>query len=230
MKKKILIVSIIAVALLTLLSFSNVVGYNVVKNTREEIITDEYDFEYCKDYLFETFVEIANNEDVRDLINHNYQNPFPFMRNANNLSVEHLDLLYNRGIKLIDRLGEDKVAEIMETTSINKPFYSDELDTIVMGNDELRERINTLNEMNAKSVTPNWELPIICGILFIMIMPFLSIIIMMEERYFSLYNDLFFVRALIWAIICNTFIPPLEFIMTPIMDLFLYLSCEEYIP
>jgi len=176
MKKKILIGSIIAVALLTLVSFSSVVGYSSVKNTQEEIITDEWDFEYCKDYLFETFVEISNNEDVKDLTNSNNQNLFPsnpnhrllmpFRRNTNkvSLSVEKLDLVYNMGIKLIDRLGEDKVAEIMETRSIDKPEFADELDTIVMGNDDLKERIYTLNEMN-KKFSDN---PIICIILLVL--------------------------------------------------------------
>ena len=114
MKKKILIGSIIAVALLTLVSFSSVVGYSSVKNTPEEIITSDYDFEYCKDYLFETLVEISNNEDVNDLINSNNQNLlptnsnhrtfFPLRRNTNKLSVEHLDFLYNICLKMIDRL------------------------------------------------------------------------------------------------------------------------------
>jgi hypothetical protein len=156
MKKKILIGSILAVALLTLVSFSSVVGYNVVKNTQEEIITDEWDFEYCKNYLLETLVEISNNEDVRDLINSN---------NKESVSVEHLEFIYNMGLKMIDRLGENKVLEIIETTSIDKPDYANELYTIIMGNDELKERIYTLNEMNVKSDTLDWEFPIICGIL-----------------------------------------------------------------
>ena len=41
MKKKILIGCILAVALLTMVSFSSVVGYNSVKNTQEENI--QYD-------------------------------------------------------------------------------------------------------------------------------------------------------------------------------------------
>ena len=122
MKTKLVVGSIIAVVLLTLVSFSSVVGYNSVKNTQEEIITDEWDFEYCKDYLFETLVEISNNEDVKGLINSNNQNLFP--TNSNNrmsLSVEKLDFLYNLGIKLIDRLGEDKVTEILASVEIANP-------------------------------------------------------------------------------------------------------------
>ena len=183
MKKKILIGSIIAVALLTLVSFSSVVGYSSVKNTQEENITDEWDFEYCKDYLFETMVEISNNEDVKDLTSSNNQNMFPtnsnnrllmpFRRNTNkvSLSVEHLDLLYNMGIKLIDRLGENKVAEIWENVEIDKPEFADELETIIMGNDELKERIYTLIEMNVESETLDWGFPIICGIIFMIEAP-----------------------------------------------------------
>ena len=183
MNKKILIGSIIAVALLTLVSFTSVVGYQSVKNTQEEIITSEYDFEYCKDYLFETFVEISNNEDVKDLINSNNQNLLPtnsnhrllmpFRRNTNKLSVEHLDFLYNIGLKMIDRLGEEKVLELIKSVKIANPEVYEELDAILMSNEELSERIFTLNEMNAKSEEFVWGFPIICGILLIIfVIPF----------------------------------------------------------
>ena len=157
MKKKILIGSIIAVALLTLVSFSSVVGYSSVKNTQEEIITSEWDFEYCKDYLFETLVEIADNPKVKELVNNN----------NNRLSVEKLDFLYNMGIKLIDRLGEEKVSEIIENVEIDNPEVYEELDKVIMNDEELSERIFTLNEMNAKSEEFVWGFPIICGILLI---------------------------------------------------------------
>ena len=157
MKKKILIGSIIAVVLLTLVSFSSVVGYSSVKNTQEEIITSEWDFEYCKNYLFETLVEISNNEDVNDLIN----------RNTNKLSVEHLDFLYNIGLKMIDRLGEEKVSEILASVEIANPEVYEELNEVIMSNEELSERIFTLNEMNAKSEEFVLGFPIICGILIV---------------------------------------------------------------
>ena len=207
MRKKILIGSIIAVALLTLVSFSSVVGYQSVKNTQEEIITDEWDFEYCKDYLFETLVEISNNEDVSDLINSNNQNLLPtntnhrllmpFRRNTNrmSLSVEKLDFLYSMGKKLFDRLGEEKVAEIKETISIDKPEFADELNTIVMGNDDLKERIYTLNEMNNEEINnpqPDFDLefPIICGVLLVL-EPFCWNLTLLEHNIVSFIHELF---------------------------------------
>ena len=60
MQKKILVVSMFAVALLTLVSFSSAVGYNVVKNTQEEIIKDEYE-EYTPLALVLQLISKLNN-------------------------------------------------------------------------------------------------------------------------------------------------------------------------
>jgi len=232
MNKKILIGSILAVAILTLVSFSSVVGYSSVKNTQEEIITIDYDFEYCKDYLFETLVEISNNEDVNDLINNNNQNLLPtntnnrllmpFRRSTNrmSLSVEKLDLLYNMGKKLIDRLGEDKVVEIMETISIDKPDFTDELFTTIMGIDELKERIYTLNEMNVEdmSMPLDWEdTPIICAIsavlaviTFIMIMPLDAILSLLLETGLNILATIFF---LFYSPVAITFVVAFGFFL-----------------
>ena len=216
MKKKILIGSIIAVVILTLVSFSSVVGYSSVKsNPSNTIITNELDFEYCKDYLFETLVEISNNEDVKDLINSNNQNLFPtnpnhrllmpFRRNTNkmSLSVEKLDLLYNIGLKLIDRLGEDKFAEIMETVSIDKPDFADELDKIIMGDSELAERISTLNKMNGEEITDFEEYPVICSIIGV-IAGVCLFVNLFTEYYFDIFREnnndiLFFLLYLFYS-------------------------------
>jgi len=214
MNNKILLGSIIAVVILTLVSFSSVVGYSSVEsNPDNTIITDEWDFEYCKDYLFETLVEISNNEDVNDLINNNNQNLFPtnsnhrtffpLRKNTNELSVEHLDFLYNIGIKLIDRLGEDKFAEIMETVSIDKPDFTDELDKIIMGDSELVERISTLNKMNGEEITDFEDNPIICSIIGV-IAGACYLVNLFTEYYFDIFREnnndiLFFLLYLFYS-------------------------------
>ena len=181
MKKKILIGSIIAVVLLTLVSFSSVVGYSSVKNNPENtIITDEWDFEYCKDYLFETIVEIANNPEAKELINSNNPNLFstnsdfrynpmvPLRRNDNRLSVESLEILYNNGLTLIDKLDEDKGSEILSSMEFENSEFYEQLYTIIMSDDELSERVNSLIEMNEKSELVDFGPPIFCGILGVM--------------------------------------------------------------
>ena len=171
MNKINIIISIIAVLLLTLVSFTNVVGYNTIKTSQEEIIASKYSFDECKDYLFETLVEISENPEIKDIIKSNYKPQrntlLPFRRNNVELKVKHLELLYNLGLKIMNRLGEERVEELMENIEI--PEYVDELDAIIMGNDKLKDRIYTLNEMNSEEISTTDE-PyklFICAILFI---------------------------------------------------------------
>jgi hypothetical protein len=158
----------------------------VKSNPDNTIITDEWDFEYCKDYLFETIIEIADNSEAKELINNNHNlfstnsnfryNPmFPFRRNTNKLSVEKLDFLYKIGSMIIDRLGEEKVSEILASLEIANPEVYEELNEVIMSNEKLSERIYTLNEMNEDliSIMDFIDKPIICGILF----AFLGIVI-----------------------------------------------------
>jgi len=67
MKKKILIGSIIAVALLTLVSFSSVVGYSSVKNTQEEIITSEYDSYTPIQLVFQLIAKLRNHPNIQNV-------------------------------------------------------------------------------------------------------------------------------------------------------------------
>ena len=69
MKKKILIGSIIAVVLLTLVSFSSVVGYNSVKsNPSNTIITDEYDSYTPIQLVFQLISKLRNNKEIQQLV------------------------------------------------------------------------------------------------------------------------------------------------------------------
>jgi len=161
---------ILTVVLLISISFPNVIGNQSVKNTQEEyFITSKNDFEYYKNYLFETIVEISKNSDIRNLINSNSKPQriiLPFIRNNIKFKVEHLELLFNLGLKLFNRLDDNKLKEYNENTDIDNLKLFDQVEPIIMGNDELRERIYTLNKMNSEKVSIlDYEYPIICGIL-----------------------------------------------------------------
>jgi len=231
MNKKILIGSILAVVLLTLVSFSNVVGYNTIKTSQEELIESEYSFDECKDYLFQTIVEISDNPDIKEIIMSNYKPQrtiLPFRRNNMDLKVEHLELLYELGLKIIDRLDKDKVEKLIEDIEIEKTEYLDEIDSIIMVNDELRERIYTLTEMNGYKLS--WdglrENPVICIILLVTLLAFGSI---------SLFPLIIAQSCIIsgnWlpAMIVGLIFSP--FILTTIIIflLFAYFNCVSFYP
>ena len=68
MNKKILIGSIIAVALLTLVSFSSVVGYSSVKsNPSNTIIIDAYDNATPIQLVFQLISKLRNHKDIENV-------------------------------------------------------------------------------------------------------------------------------------------------------------------
>jgi len=68
MNKKILIGSIIAVVLLTLVSFSSVVGYsNVKSNPSNTIITDEYDNATPIQLVFQLIAKLRNHPNIQNV-------------------------------------------------------------------------------------------------------------------------------------------------------------------
>ena len=68
MNNKILIGSIIAVVLLTLVSFSSVVGYNSVKsNPSNTIITDEYDSYTPIQLVLQLMTKLRNHKDIENV-------------------------------------------------------------------------------------------------------------------------------------------------------------------
>jgi len=67
MNKKILIGSIIAVVLLTLVSFSSVVGYsNVKSNPSNTIITDEYDNPTPIQFVLQLIAKLRNHKEIQN--------------------------------------------------------------------------------------------------------------------------------------------------------------------
>jgi len=72
MNKKIIIGSIIAVVLLTLVSFSSVVGYSSVKsNPSNTIITDEYDSYTPIILVLQLIAKLRNHKDIQNVENGN---------------------------------------------------------------------------------------------------------------------------------------------------------------
>lgn len=135
-----------------------------------------------KDYLFETIVAITDNPDVQDLLDENEKNinidlnaqyifRQLFFKNPNLLwsmvftktetTTQSLDKTYNQGIELIDIFGEEKALEIMNSVELTNPELLDDINNIIMNDDELSNRISTLEELNNDTSA-------ICKILFIL--------------------------------------------------------------
>ncbi len=113
-----------------------------IVETKEEISVEP------KDYLFQTIIDIANNPDVKDLLEqYNYdlfkvdidrsvyrklllRNPrlmFNMFFTKPSMSVEYLDKCYNKGIEITNVLGEDKALEMIKSIEIKDTQLLDEI-------------------------------------------------------------------------------------------------------
>ena len=76
-------------------------------------------------------------------------------------TTQYLDNTYNQGIELINIFGEEKALEILNSVELNNPELLDNLNNIIMNDEDLSNRISTLEELNNETST-------ICKILFIL--------------------------------------------------------------
>lgn len=122
-----------------------------------------------KDFLFQTIIDIANNPEVKELLEKNKYNLFTFdsdrivyrkifFRNPRLfrsimsakpfVTYDSLENLYKNGIKIIELIGEDRSLEIMESINIKNEHVYEEFNNIIENDEELSEKISILENLN----------------------------------------------------------------------------------
>jgi len=174
-----------------------------------------------KDYLFQTIIDIANNPELKELLEQHKCDLFKlnvdrsvycklFLRyprlfgsllfSKSSLTYEYLDRTYSNGIEITKIIGEDKALELIESIEVTDTEVLDEFNSIISKDEELSIRFETLKQMNNESNSIlGYPYPIICTILTFLAMP--------SEILFDLINifqDFYFISyfiAFIWAIL-----------------------------
>jgi hypothetical protein len=151
-----------------------------------------------KDFLFQTIVDIANNEDFKNLLfedknngffldfdnnmrkvyrNILYQNPdllSLLFLTKNSLTQNKLEFAYEKGLELVNNIGEEKALELIESITITDPTISNGLSDILENNEEINNKIEEIRIMN-QELNPSLPFdgnPIICGILLMLTFTF----------------------------------------------------------
>ena len=148
-----------------------------------------------KDFLFQTIIDIANNLDVKELFEQ-YKNEFLkvdidqsiylkiFFRNPRiflnmiftkpSIKFDYLDKRYNAGLEILNIIREDKIFELIKSIELSKPKVLDRFLNIVINNKDIYDKIIKLNEYNVKKEA-------ICFILFMIIIPSFSLMVLFVE-------------------------------------------------
>ena len=151
-----------------------------------------------KDILFQTIIDIANNKDLKNLIDIEKNNGFfldfdykfkniyrkilfnnPGLLSSlfftqTTITHSNLELAYGKGCELINTVGEDKALELIESIKITNPKISNGLSDILENNEKIKNKIEEIKIMNQESnPAPPFEgYPIICGILLMLTFTF----------------------------------------------------------
>jgi len=227
-------------------SFQPTIAVESVLNERESNYED-VDFEEAKKYLFETIIDIANNPEFKDLSkqygnnlftsSYDYKNLFSELRIEKpgflgsmlfikpKMTDEYLETIYNKGVELVDIIGEEESLKIVESFKMTNPGFFDDLKNVIMDDEELSSRISVLEKMNIDPKSDlEWDFPIICTILNYILGPFVFLIgITLYEIYQSTVQIIF--RILLLPILM-----PTVYLMVIIKYILIVIFCNGTFP
>jgi hypothetical protein len=178
-KRPLIGVSLCAVVLLVLGSLSNVVGYQSVKSSNQQIINEEIN---QKDLLFQTIVDIANNKEIQQIILKSQINKgglfnpegiFPGL-NTPVLMKNRLEHMYTIGLLLSKFISKSRMQLMIGKYQFNNQEIQKEINDVIEKNAPLNREIKQLSCLKCDCDKDNlgvtrWNFPILCAILIIII-------------------------------------------------------------
>jgi hypothetical protein len=232
MKKELLLkpLALGIVALFICVSYQPIIAEKTISVEK----TSDYnnvDFEQAKEYLFQTIIDISNNPEVkaflnqhkRDLIinnNNNYdcRNAIQIIHKQNprllksiiftkpKMTYEYLEKNFNKGLEIVDILGEEESLKIAESVKIANPELLNELNNIIKNDKELSNRILTLEIMNndLKLEPPFMTHPIICAFMILMCIPIFILLLFFSIPMKIIMDNIDFIKKHpVLAILCS---------------------------
>jgi hypothetical protein len=179
-------VSIIAVVILSLASLSNVVGYQSVQSSNQKPINGEVD---QKELLFQTIVDIANNKEIQRVILKLQVNRDGLLNpdvkfsvfNTPILTKNQVKQMYLIGLILSKIISKSKIHSMAEQYQLNNQGLQKEISAVIQKDAILKGEITQLSNSQCdceKDKAINWSFPVICTILFpIVLVCFISILL-----------------------------------------------------
>jgi hypothetical protein len=169
-KKPLIGVSILAVVLLMMGSLSNVMGYQAVQTSQQNIIKERIN---QRELLFQTIVDIVNNKEIQRIIlkSQMSRGMFP-VSDIPVLTKNQLKVMYLIGLILSKIISNSRMHSMVEKYQLNNQALQKEINAVIEKDNSLNAEITQLqdsecdceNEINEEkiSTTDFSDTPIIC--------------------------------------------------------------------
>jgi hypothetical protein len=175
-KKPLIGISIVAVVLLVLASFTNVIGVQTIKSANQKVLKEEID---QKELLFELILDIVNNKEIQKIIQNseikgNMGRFFvPHMKlslfTPHVLTKKFLNSAYNMGLILSKTISTSKIHSILEQYQMSHQGIQKEINAVIEKDAKLNGEITQLSNSKCDCENDNtigWSFPVLCLLLY----------------------------------------------------------------
>lgn len=168
--KKILLAgtSILAVVLIILGSHTNLVGYQIVQTSQQNLIKERIN---QKDLLFQTICDLANNRKIQNAI-HESQGGKLFSSVMNTpltvfpaITKKQLNFMYILGVLLSKTMSKARIASFAKEHSIMNIHTKEKMDSIIGNSTKLSKEMTQLSLLSCHCCAINSFPDIICNVL-----------------------------------------------------------------
>jgi hypothetical protein len=201
-KKPLIGVSICAVVLLVLGSLSNVVGYQTIQTSQQNLIKERMN---QKDLVFQTICDLANNKETQKVIlksQGKFLKPFPPLQLTSIpiITKKQLNLMYHLGVVLSKTMSKARMTSLALAHLIITNQTKDKINAIIDRNIKLKEEMTQLSLLNCPSCSEtqgNWSFPIICAVLYLLDLICFIIFALADYTFWTL----FIIFGVLWILI-----------------------------
>jgi hypothetical protein len=200
MKRKWLAVgiSITAVVLLVLGSLSNVVGYQTVQTSQQNVIKERIN---QRELLFQTIVDIANNKEIQRIILKSQMSRGIFPESELPVVTKNqLKQMYFIGLILSKVVSKSRMQSMIGKYQFDNQGIQKEISAIIEKDTTLNTDVTQLSNSACDCETENllqWSFPILCILLYPLLI--VSAILLLLLHYYPFYE---FMEALAKELNC----------------------------
>jgi hypothetical protein len=168
-------ISVIAVVILVFGSLANVVGYQTVQVSQQNTIKERIN---QRELLFQTIVDIANNREIQGIIlkSHMSRGIFPTSEFPV-VTKNQIRQMYFLGLILSKVISKSRIQSIIGQYQFSNQEIQKEISTVIEKDATLNWDISQLKDSECDCENGNtfsWHFPIICGVLFLLVLPILG--------------------------------------------------------
>jgi hypothetical protein len=165
-KKPLIVVSLCAVVLLVMTSLSNVVGYQTVQTSQQNLIKERIN---QRELAFQTIVDIANNKEIQRIIFKSQMSSGIFPTSEIPVvTKQQLRQMYFIGLILSKVISTSRMQSMIQKDQLINPEIQKELSNVIEKDASIKNEINQLSKSACDCENENHTVhspPIICYII-----------------------------------------------------------------